>query len=72
LQVMRYYTPLQVYDFDDFAAHHPTFLLYSSNAGLGLDWWVGRVFQSGYKLKLVAMRDYYHRVFLVTQNNTTP
>jgi hypothetical protein len=67
LQVMKYYAPLQVYDFDEFAKAHPTFLLYSSNAGMGLDWWGIKLFRSGYKLKLVAMKDFYHRVFLVTQ-----
>ncbi|HLW98076.1 MAG TPA: glycosyltransferase family 39 protein [Candidatus Acidoferrales bacterium] len=67
LQVMRDYTPLQVYDFDEFARVHPAFLLYSSNAGMGLDWWGIKLFRSGYKLKLVAMKDFYHRVFLVTQ-----
>lgn len=67
LQVMRDYTPLQVYDFDEFARMHPAFLLYSSNAGMGLDWWGIKLFRSGYKLKLVAMKDFYHRIFLVTQ-----
>ncbi len=67
MQVMRDYAPIQVYDFQAFVADHATFLLYSSNAGQGDDWWVARLFRDGYKLKLVAMQDYYHRVFLVSR-----
>jgi 4-amino-4-deoxy-L-arabinose transferase-like glycosyltransferase len=66
LQVMRDFAPLQIYDFDKFAAEHTTFLLYSSNAGQGLDWWGARLFRSGYDLKMAAQKDYYHRVLLVT------
>ncbi len=70
LQVMRNYTPLQVYDFNEFAKEHPTFLLYSSNAGFGLDWWGVKLFRSGYTLKMVAMTDFFHRVLLVTKNKS--
>jgi hypothetical protein len=71
LQAMRDFVPLRVYDFDKFAADHTSFLLYSSNAGAGLDWWGGKLFRSGYSLRMVAQKDYYHRVFLVIKKEAT-
>jgi hypothetical protein len=72
LQSMRNFVPLHVYDFDKFAADHTSFLLYSSNAGQGADWWGVKLFRSGYSFKLVAQTDFYHRVFLVTKKDATP
>ena len=73
MKAMRDYppsgVPLRVYDFAPFAAQHPTFLLYSSNAGFGDDWWGLRLFHDGYKLKSVAMKDYWHKVYLVTRGD---
>ncbi len=71
LQTMRDFVPLHVYDFDKFAVDHTSFLLYSSNAGFGLDWWVVKLFRSGYSLKSVAQTDYYHRVYLVTKKDVS-
>lgn len=67
LAVMRYYAPLQIYDFAPFVAEHPVFLLYSGNGGAGLDWWPPRLLRDGYTLRPVAVRDMYHRVFLVSR-----
>jgi 4-amino-4-deoxy-L-arabinose transferase-like glycosyltransferase len=69
LQTMRGFVPLHVYDFDKFAAEHTSFLLYSSNAGLGADWWGIKLFRSGYSLKGIAHSDYYHRIFLVVKKD---
>jgi hypothetical protein len=71
LQTMRDFMPLRVYDFDKFAVDHASFLLYSSNAGLNPDWWGAKLFRSGYSFKMVAQKDYYHRVFLVLKKDTT-
>jgi 4-amino-4-deoxy-L-arabinose transferase-like glycosyltransferase len=67
LGVMRSYAPLQIYDFAPFVAEHPVFLLYSGNGGAGLDWWPPRLLKDGYTLRPVAVRDIYHRVFLVSR-----
>ena len=67
LAVMRSYAPLQIYDFAPFVAEHPVFLLYSGNGGAGLDWWPPRLLREGYTLRPVAVRDTYHRVFLVSR-----
>lgn len=67
LAAMRYYAPLQIYDFAPFVAEHPVFLLYSSGGGAGLDWWPPRLLRDGYTLRPVAVRDIYHRVFLVSR-----
>jgi hypothetical protein len=69
LQTMRNFAPLHVYDFDKFAADHASFLLYSSNAGLGADWWGVKLFRNGYSFKMLAQTDFYHRVFLVTKKD---
>jgi hypothetical protein len=69
MQLMRDYAPLQVYDFQPFAAQHPTFLLYSNNAGFGDDWWVPRLYRDGYKFQMLAKKDYWHTIFLVTRGN---
>jgi hypothetical protein len=67
LGIMRSYAPLQIYDFAPFVAEHPVFLLYSSGGGAGLDWWPPRLLRDGYTLRPVAVRDIYHRVFLVSR-----
>lgn len=67
MQVMRDYSPFQVYDFQPFAAQHPAFLLYSSKAGFGDDWWVPRLYRDGYKFQILAKKDYWHTVFLITR-----
>ncbi len=69
MQAMRDYSTIQVYDFQPFAAQHPTFLLFSSNAGFGDDWWPTRLFRDGYMLKMVAIEDPFHRIYLVTRGN---
>jgi len=66
-EAMRSYTPLQIYDFAPFVAEHPVFLLYSGNGGAGFDWWPPRLLRDGYTLRPVAVRDIYHRVFLVSR-----
>lgn len=67
MRAMRDYGPLQVCDFKPFAAQHPTFLLYSSDAGFGGDWWGLRLYREGYTFKMLAMKDYWTRVYLVTR-----
>lgn len=72
LMILRDFAPLQVYAFQSFAAEHPVFLLYSSNGGLGRDWWPARLKKDGYTLKNVSVRpretnDYLHRVVLVSR-----
>ena len=69
--IQQIYTSLPVYDFQPFLAEHPQFLVYSSNGGLGRDWWPGRLKNDGFKMKNVSVRpiethDYFHRVVLVT------
>jgi hypothetical protein len=68
LDVMRRYAPLQIYDFGAFAADHPVFLLYS--AGTIWDWWPRRLSQDGYTLRVLAVKDVYRRVFLVSRNKS--
>jgi len=70
LAIMRSYAPLQIYDFAPFVAEHPVFLLYSSGGGTGLDWWPPRLLRDGYTLRPVAVRDIYHRVFLVSREKS--
>jgi 4-amino-4-deoxy-L-arabinose transferase-like glycosyltransferase len=72
LAILRQYTNLPIYDFQPFLAEHPTFLLYSSNGGIGSDWWPRRLKQDGFKLRIVSVvpkdqYDFYHRVILVTR-----
>jgi hypothetical protein len=72
LAILRDYTNLPVYDFQQFLAEHPTFLLYSSKGGIGSDWWPRRLKDDGFKLQMALVRpkelhDYYHRVILVTR-----
>lgn len=66
LDIMRHYAPLQIYDFGPFAADHPVFLLYS--AGTIWDWWPRRLAEDGYTLRVLAVKDVYRRVFLVSRN----
>jgi len=72
LAALHLYTNLPIYDFHSFVAEHPAFLLYSSNGGLGRDWWPGRLKKDGFKVQNVSVRpkeahDYFHRVVLVTR-----
>src|ERR1700730_2676781 len=76
LQILRSYYPLQIYDFQDFAAKNPVFLLYSSNVGVGTDWWPRKLKHDGYVMipavvKPKSERDYFHRVFLVSRSQDT-
>jgi Dolichyl-phosphate-mannose-protein mannosyltransferase len=65
--VLRSYTPLQVYEFHDFAAKYPEFLLYSGGGGW-LDWWSARLADDGYVLRLVAVNE-NRRVYLVCRGD---
>ena len=72
LRILRSYFPLQVHEFQEFVAKNPVFLLYSSNGGIGNDWWPGKLLKDGYALHPVAIKpkgdpDFYHRVFLVSR-----
>jgi hypothetical protein len=67
MKAMRDYGPFQVYDFQPFAAQHPTFVLYSSFGGFGGDWWVPRLYRDGYKFQLLVKKDYWNSVYLVTR-----
>ena len=68
LDVLRRYAPLQIYDFGAFAADHPVFLLYS--AGTIWDWWPRGLSEDGYTLRVLAVKDVYRRVFLVSRNKS--
>jgi hypothetical protein len=63
LLLLQLYLPLHLYQFRDFTARHPDFLLYS--AGGEWDWWPVRLLHDGYPLRLVAIRE-NHRVYLVS------
>lgn len=63
LLILRSYIPLHVYEFHDFAAKHPEFLLYSD--GGWLDWWPARLVDDGYVLRLGATHE-NRRVYLVS------
>ncbi len=65
LLILRSYIPLQVYEFHDFAAKHPEFLLYT-----GSDWWAARLVDDGYVLRLVAIHE-YRRVYRVSPKDKT-
>jgi hypothetical protein len=67
LAAIRSYSHLQIYDFAPFVVEHPVFLLYSGNGGAGLDWWPPRLLQDGYTLRPLAVKDIYHRIFLVSR-----
>jgi hypothetical protein len=72
LAILREYTNLPAYDFQEFLAQHPAFLVYSSNGGLDRDWWPGRLKKDGFKLQNVSVRpvefhDYLHRVVLASR-----
>jgi hypothetical protein len=60
---LRPYLNLQVYDFADFGAKHPEFLVYS-DGNARWDWWPKRLLHDGYSLELVAM-DQPTRIYLV-------
>jgi hypothetical protein len=66
--ILRSYIPLQVYEFHDFAAKHPEFLLYSG--GRRWDWWLARLVDDGYALRLVAIQE-NRRVYLVGPKDET-
>jgi hypothetical protein len=68
-EVLRRYAPLKIYDFPAFAAEHPVFLLYSGGAASRFDWWPDRLVHDGYTLRVVAVKDMSHRVFLATRGD---
>jgi mannosyltransferase len=63
LLALRCCLTVQVYEFRDFAAGHPSFLLYSG--GGELDWWPFRLLHDGYSLQLLAAEG-NHRLYLAT------
>jgi hypothetical protein len=70
--ILRSYFPLPIYDFQEFVAKNPVFLLYSSNGGMDRDWWPRKLHDDGYTLRPVAVNpigsnDFFHRVFLVSR-----
>lgn len=69
LIILRSCYPLQVYEFQDFAAKHRSFLLYS--AGGMWDWWPRFLAQDGYSLEEVAAAS-GRRIYLVTHNGDSP
>ena len=69
LLILRSYAPLQVYEFHDFAAKHPEFLLLS-RGGDRWDWWPARLVDDGYVLRLVAIHG-NRRVYLVGPKDET-
>jgi hypothetical protein len=68
LLILRSYTPLQVYEFHDFVAKYPEFLLYSG--GKEWDWWPARLVNEGYVLRLVGVHE-NRKVYLVSQKHET-
>ena len=69
LPILASYYPLQVYDYQEFAAKHPVFLLYSTNGGVGRDWWPRKLKDDGYMLRALAVNprsrnESFHRVFV--------
>lgn len=62
---LRPYLNLHAYQFEDFAASHPAFLVYSDGRPTW-DWWPTRLFHDGYALDLVAMNQ-DGRIYLVRQ-----
>jgi hypothetical protein len=72
LQILRSYYPLQIYDFEEFVAKNPVFLLYSSKGGGYGDWWPRKFKHDGYVMTPAVVKpksehDYFHRVFLVAR-----
>jgi 4-amino-4-deoxy-L-arabinose transferase-like glycosyltransferase len=69
LLVLRSYVPLPIYEFQEFAANHPEFLLYSRGEGRW-DWWPSRLLDDGYTLTLRSVNaDHTAKVYLVKMNN---
>jgi 4-amino-4-deoxy-L-arabinose transferase-like glycosyltransferase len=69
LLVLRSYVPLPVYEFQEFAANHPVFLLYSPGDGQW-DWWPARLVNDGYSLKLLRVHaNHQAKVYLVSGKN---
>ena len=67
LLAMRCCVAVQVYEFSEFAAEHPRFLLYSG--GDEWDWWPARLVKDGYSLELVtAEQD--RKVYFVSSNTS--
>jgi hypothetical protein len=62
LGTLRCCRPFQIYEFNDFAPRHPSFLLYSN--GSEFDWWPKRLLDDGDSLQLLAV-DQNRRVYLV-------
>lgn len=66
LLVLRSYVPLPVYEFKEFAARNPDFLLYSSGDGRW-DWWPSRLLDDQYTLRLVGVdEDHKSKVYLAS------
>ncbi len=69
LLVLRSYVPLPIYEFQEFAANHPEFLLYSRGRGRW-DWWPDRLLDDGYVLTLQSVdTNNKASVYLVSLNN---
>jgi len=67
----RSFYPLQVYEFQDFAADHPSFLLYLSGDADEWEWWPRALRDDGYSLQVIAA-DGRRKIYLVTRNGTSP
>ena len=67
LLALRPYLKPPVYEFADFAANHPEFLVYSD--GKTWDWWPVRLLHDGYALDVVAMdrQSRERKIYLVTR-----
>ena len=63
------YPAFQVYEFQTFAAGHPSFLLYSN--GSPQDWWPRRLRDDGYSLQVVASGGGL-KIYFVTRNGNSP
>jgi len=69
LAILHEFHTLHIYDFSEFAAQHPSFLLYSANGtGVGPnDWWPARLTKDGYELKVLGI-DHLQTMYLVTNH----
>jgi hypothetical protein len=56
-----------VYEFQDFAADHPSFLLYLSGDADEWEWWPRALRDDGYSLQVISA-DGRRKVYLVTRN----
>lgn len=69
LGTLRCCSPFHIYGFQEFAAQHPSFLLYSG--GGPFDWWPARLVNDGDSLELLASEQ-NHRVYLVNLKPPAP